>query len=125
MNLEVKPSQSSTAGEDSGRVVLAAQSLPGMPPQQAKRFRRFGVFVLALSCLFFWPLRDLVTLALGSELHSQILLIPFVFAWLVYLRRDGLPPESSRSFGWSILLLVIGAAALAAEVRLPEILCVA
>ena len=69
--------------------------------------------------MFFLPLRALATLAAGSELHSQILLIPFVFAWLVYLRRDGLPPESSRSFAWSIPPLVIGAAALAAGFAYP------
>ena len=71
------------------------------------------MFVVALSCLFLWPLLDLAALAWKSELHSQILLIPFVFAWLVYLRRDGLPPESSRSFGWSIPPLIVGSAALA------------
>ena len=119
MNLEVRSSQSSTAGEDSGPVVFAGQSSPGMPSEQAKRFRRFGLFVLALSCLFFLPLRSLVTLALGSDLHSQILLIPFVFIWLVYLRRDGLPIESSKSFAWSIPFLVIGAAALAGGFAYP------
>ena len=122
MTLEVRPRQSSTAGEDSGPVAIAPQSLSGMPKGQPKRFRRFGVFVLALSCLFLWPLRDLAILALGSDLHSHILLIPFVFAWLVYLRLDGLPRESSRSFGWSIALLVIGAAALVARLAAPGFL---
>lgn len=104
------------AGKDSGPIVFATQSLPGIPQPEAKRFRRFGAFVLVLSCLFFLPLRALATLALGSELHSQIFLIPFVFAWLVYLRRDGLSPGSSRSSVWSILLLLVGVAALATGV---------
>jgi exosortase C (VPDSG-CTERM-specific) len=122
MNLEVKPRQSSTAGEDLGPVAIASQSLSRMPKRQAKHFRRFGVFVLALSGLFFGPLRDLATVAVGSELHSHILLIPFVFVWLVYLRRDSLPAESSGSFAWSIPFLVVGAAALVARLAAPEFL---
>src|SRR4029077_11921304 len=110
---------SSTSGENSGPVAIAPQSLPGMPQRQSKRFFRFGLFVLALSCLFFLPLRTLAILAAGSELHSQILLIPFVFVWLIYLGRDGLPPESSRSFAWSIPPLGIGAGALAAGFVYP------
>ncbi len=61
------------------------------------------------------PLLDLARLAWGSELHSQILLIPFVFAWLVYLQREALPPQSSRSFAWSIPVVVVGAVALAIQ----------
>lgn len=101
-------------------MAFTTQSLTGLARRQPKRLRRFGAFVLVLSCLFSWPLVDLATLAVGSELHSQILLIPFVFVWLVYLRRDGLPPESSRSFGWSIPPLVIGSAALAVELAYPR-----
>ena len=78
------------------------------------------MFVLALSGLFLWPLLDLAALAVGSELHSQILLVPFVFAWLVYLRRDALPPESPRSFGWSVPPLVIGSTALAVGFAHPR-----
>jgi len=116
MNLVVEPSQTSPPDEDTGRVAFGAKSSLPMPRQQAKRFRRFGLFVLALSCLFFWPLRSLATLALGSDLHSQILLMPFVFVWLVYLERDGLSPESSRCFAGSIFLFAVGAAALATGV---------
>lgn len=114
MNLGVKPGQSSTTGGDSRPVVFAAQSSPGVAQRRERRFRKFGLFVLALACLFFLPLRALATLAVGSELHSQILLIPFVFAWLVYLRRDCLPSESSWSFGWSLSLFLIGLTALTA-----------
>ena len=84
-----------------------------MSRRRDKRLRGFILFLLALSCLFLWPLFDLAALAWGSELHSQILLIPFVFAWLVYLQRDGLPAESSSSFGWSIPPVAVGSLALA------------
>lgn len=102
-----------TADENLKLVDVTAQSLGGAARRQPKRLRGFILFLLALSCLFFWPLLDLAALAWGSELHSQILLIPFVFAWLVYLRHDSLPPEPLSSFDWSIPPLAVGSVALA------------
>jgi exosortase C (VPDSG-CTERM-specific) len=120
MNLEVKPRQSLTARKGSGPVVFATQSLAGIPQQEPKRFPGFVLFLFVLSCLFLWPFLDLAALAWGSELHSQILLIPFVFAWLIYLQRDGLPAESSMSFGWAIPPFVAGSAALAVRFADPS-----
>ena len=112
-SLETRHHEYPTADKDLGPVVFATQPLQGIPSRQPKRFRRFVLFLFVLSCLFLWPLLDLAALAWESALHSQILLIPFIFAWLVYLQRDSLPTESSRSFGWSILPLIAASAALA------------
>jgi exosortase C (VPDSG-CTERM-specific) len=120
MNLETKSDQYSTAGEDPRPVLFAPPSATGPARRPPRRFRRFGFFLLALSCLFLWPLLDLAALALGSELHSHILLIPFVFAYLIYIRRDRLPPESLSSIGWSIPPLIIGSAALAIAFGFPR-----
>lgn len=103
MNQETKPDQI-----DLQKVVLKPTYVARAGQQRPARLVKFGVFVFALSCLFFGPLRDLVALALGSALHSQILLIPLVCVWLVYLRWERLPLNSSGSFGWSIPFLAIG-----------------
>ena len=110
MDLESKPKQSLAVGEDPRTAIGTARS--AVTRQQPNRFRRFGTFLVVLSCFFFWPLRDLAVLSAGSELHSQILLIPFVFAYLLFIRRGGLPRDSSSSFTWSIPFLVAGAIAL-------------
>lgn len=76
------------------------------------RLRNFCFFVLLLSLLFFKPLLDLVGLAFASKLHSHILLIPFTFAYLFYLRRDRLTSDSPVSVKASIPTLLLGSVAL-------------
>jgi exosortase C (VPDSG-CTERM-specific) len=117
MNLEPKPNQIAGKGDD--EIVLESRFTSRAGRQAPARLRRFCIFLLILSCLFFGPLRNLIRLAMGSELHSHILLIPIVSAWLVYLRRDCLPPESSRSFAWSLSLSAIAASLLAARFAVP------
>jgi len=54
------------------------------------------IFIWALFVLFLtfsWPLYQLVRFAWGSELYSHVILIPFVSAYLVWLKRPQL--------GWS------------------------
>jgi exosortase C (VPDSG-CTERM-specific) len=69
-------------------------------------------FLAALTAAFFFPLRDLARHALGSELHSYVLLIPFVAAYLIYLKRDRLPNTYDGSPGWAALPALAGTAAL-------------
>lgn len=76
-----------------------------------RRFTPFLLFVVGLAMLFGKPLVLLATTAATSELHSHILLIPFVFAYLVYIRRKELPRDSRRSIAGSVSLLAIGAVA--------------
>ncbi|MBA3352656.1 MAG: archaeosortase/exosortase family protein [Blastocatellia bacterium] len=76
-----------------------------------RRFMPFLLFVVGLAVLFGKPLVLHATTAATSELHSHILLIPFVFAYLVYIRGKELPHDSRRSIAGSVSLLTIGAVA--------------
>ena len=86
-----------------------SKRLEGSP--SGRRFIPFLLFVVGLAVLFGKPLLLLATTAATSESHSHILLIPFVFAYLVYIRRKELPPDSRRSIAGSALLLIFGSAA--------------
>lgn len=51
----------------------------------------FLLFGGALAAAYCNPLFRLVRLASGSELHSHIVLVPFISAYLIYIRRHLLP----------------------------------
>jgi exosortase C (VPDSG-CTERM-specific) len=93
-----------------------ADEAPGAARKAAsgrtRRFRNFCFFLLALSLVFVWPLLELFHVAVGSELLSYILLIPFAFGYLIYIRRQQLPPESRPAIVWAVSLLAVGSAAL-------------
>jgi exosortase C (VPDSG-CTERM-specific) len=55
------------------------------------RFWSGACFVILLLAAFGQPLLGLANYAAHSSLHSHILLIPFVSAYLLYTRRDQLP----------------------------------
>lgn len=83
-------------------------------------FRRalyFVIFTILLAALFIRPLCSLVIHVLQSDLHSYILLVPFISAYLLYIRRQQLPKDYVPSFGFSLASLVIGLTALAAALR--------
>jgi exosortase C (VPDSG-CTERM-specific) len=66
-----------------------------------------------LTLAFSKPLFSLVVYSATSDLHSDILLVPFVSAYLIRLRRQQLPREYFSSSGLAIVSLVGGLAALA------------
>ncbi len=68
----------------------------------------FAAFVLLLSLCFFKALSSLTSLALYDELHSHVLLVPFIAAYLLYIIRDQLPKTYCSSFTWAILALTGG-----------------
>src|ERR1700682_4339042 len=74
-------------------------------------FLVFGVFLIAV---FSKPLLALAVYAAGEDLHSHILLIPFVSAYLVYIRRHALPKDYTFSVRWALIPLMAGAISLAA-----------
>ena len=61
------------------------------------------------------PLCQLVKLAWHSDLFSHILLIPFISAYLVSLKRHDLALESPTARGWAVIPLLLGAGLLAAH----------
>jgi exosortase C (VPDSG-CTERM-specific) len=56
-------------------------------PGEDSGARIFGLYVLVLSLLFCKPLYGLLRLAFSSELYSHIPLIPFIAAYLIWIRR--------------------------------------
>ena len=85
------------------------------PPNHAKTWRFWGgaCFVIVLLGAFAQPLFALLNYAARSDLHSYILLIPFVSAYLIYLRRDQLPKKCVIDLPVAITFLVTGIATLA------------
>src|SRR5436305_15329783 len=65
-------------------------------------------FAIVLLGTFAQPLLALINYAARSKLYSYILLIPFVSAYLLYLRRDQLPKKYVIDLPLSILSLTIG-----------------
>lgn len=64
------------------------------PP--SSRVGGYAIYLVVLALLFIQPLAKLAIYAAHSELDSHILLVPFITAWLIYLRR-GLRPVAYRS----------------------------
>jgi exosortase C (VPDSG-CTERM-specific) len=82
--------------------------------QKQKRLFLGGVcFAIILLATFAQPLLMLISHAARSKLHSHILLIPFVSAYLLYLRRDQLPKNYVIDLPLAIISLAGGVLVLA------------
>jgi exosortase C (VPDSG-CTERM-specific) len=64
--------------------------------------------VILVLAAFGQPLLKLANYAAHSELHSYILLVPFVSAYLLYLRRDQLPKKYGTDIPLGSVLLSSG-----------------
>ena len=65
-----------------------------------------------LLALFAQPLLSLIRYAAGSQLHSYILLVPFVSGYLLYLRRDRLLNTYTSDLSVAAVFLATGLGAL-------------
>jgi exosortase C (VPDSG-CTERM-specific) len=74
----------------------------------------FLAFVVLLAVMFARPLLSLAIHVAGSDLHSHVLLVPFISVYLIYIQRDRLPKADISSPGWAIGPLMAGLATLAA-----------
>ena len=94
-----------------------AMSAPVCEPMVDLRRRRsligFSIFGILLVAVFSKSLFSLMSYVAGQELHSHILLIPFVSAYLIYIRRSSLPTDYTFSPGWAMIPFVVGVIALA------------
>jgi exosortase C (VPDSG-CTERM-specific) len=81
-------------------------------------FLAFGVF---LTVAFIRPLTALATYAAETDLHSHILLVPFISAYLIYIQRKQLPKEYLPSWGWAFVSTVVGLASLLAAGKLVKV----
>jgi exosortase C (VPDSG-CTERM-specific) len=74
----------------------------------------FLIFGILLVAVFGKPLFSLAVYVAGEELHSHILLIPFVSAYLISIRRHALPKDYTFSVRCALIPLIAGAISLAA-----------
>lgn len=70
-------------------------------------------FAIVLLVVFAWPLFMLISYVAGSQLHSYVLLVPFVCAYLLYLRRGQLPKNYSTDLPLTLVPLTAGLSLLA------------
>jgi exosortase C (VPDSG-CTERM-specific) len=80
----------------------------------SRRLAGFLAFAILLALAFVRPLVALMTYAIETDLHSHVLMIPFISIYLIYLRRKELPTDYAFSPGWTSILLAAGLAALVA-----------
>ena len=76
--------------------------------RQKSRFLGAACFAIVLAAIFGHSLLTLIKYVASSQLHSYILLIPFVSAYLLYIRRDQLPKKYSVDLPLAIVSLAIG-----------------
>jgi exosortase C (VPDSG-CTERM-specific) len=69
-----------------------------------------------LTLLFVQPLTRLILYAARSDLHSHIVLVPFITAYLLYIKRSRLPVAYRRSIAGTVILGAIGSVALGAAI---------
>jgi len=81
----------------------------------SRRFAGWCIYLVILCGAFALPLREFIAYARHSEVHSYVLLIPFVTAYLLYLRWTRLSHELSSSWGFALLLAAGGIGALLAS----------
>ena len=101
---------------DPGDPQLAAASIELVRPPRRKSWLPMAAacYTGALILAFAPTLFALALHAARSELHSHILLIPFISAYLILLRRGQLPKDYFPSIGWGIAAMCAGFVALAA-----------
>jgi len=64
-----------------------AAAVPKRPAGLGRPAARFAVFAVVLAGCFSAPLYGLVRYALGSELYSHVLLMPFITGYLIWVKR--------------------------------------
>jgi len=85
-----------------------------LPRPQRLRLGGCAAYLVLLTLLFIQPLTRLMLYAAQSNLHSHILLVPFVTGYLIYLKRGRLPASFRSSIAWTVTVGGIGIVALAA-----------
>ena len=87
----------------------------------SRRFAGWCIYLVILCGAFALPLREFVAYAAHSDVHSYVLLIPFVSAYLIYIRWKELSRELRTSWGYALLLATAGTGALFASLRFTEL----
>lgn len=84
-----------------------------LPRPQRLRVGGCAGYLVLLTLLFLQPLTRLVLYAAHRDLHSHILLVPFITGYLLYLQRRRLSAAYRSSIAGTLTVCGIGIAALA------------
>jgi exosortase C (VPDSG-CTERM-specific) len=108
--LEMPSSPNEAAASETIIPAQTGNTSESTSPNHRKRWRFWSgaCFAIVLLAAFAQPLLALVNYAAGSELYSYILLVPFVSAYLLYLRRDQLPKKYVADLPLAIVSLAAG-----------------
>ncbi len=87
----------------------------------SKRFVGWCIYLAILCGAFAVPLLKFAGFAANSDVHSYALLIPFVTAYLIYIRWNQLSDELSSAWGPAALLILVGAGAFFAGHHFTEL----
>ena len=87
---------------------------PTARPNTTRRSRRVaGAVCFGLLILAFAPALFALTIHVAhSQLHSYILLVPFISGYLLYIRRDQLQKDFATTVAFGLVAAVVGLAAL-------------
>src|SRR5437868_10289424 len=78
---------------------VSAERPTGFDPRAMSLRIAIGVaYCLGLTVIFGRPLLELAVYAWGSSLHSHVVLIPFIAAYLIAVDRHSLPGVTRGSF---------------------------
>jgi exosortase C (VPDSG-CTERM-specific) len=92
-----------------------------MPTWASKRFLGWCISLVILCGAFALPLREFVIYAAHSDVHSYVLLVPFVTAYLLYIRWRQLSDELTTSWGPAAVLAAVGVVTLFASQRFSNL----
>src|ERR1700737_463537 len=112
MDLTPPPRKTDEANAHTQKVSDVVTASAKMSPRA--RSTAFVLFIVLLTLVFIKPLVGLFGHIATSELHSYIVLVPFVAAYLLYLRRKQLPPGAGSSPALAMVPLAMGLMALGA-----------
>lgn len=79
-----------------------------LTPGEKRRVVCFVALFAALVLVFARDLTGLVKLALAKDIHSHTILIPFISGYLLWLRKESLPPPSKGSVVLAITFAGLG-----------------
>lgn len=84
-----------------------------LPDDQRRRIRGWATWTILGTLVFAQPLFRLAVLASETPLHSHILLVPFIAAYLLHQQRETLPAPGRPAWIPAVLLGALSAAAIA------------
>jgi exosortase C (VPDSG-CTERM-specific) len=87
--------------------------------EDRRQLRRLIIYSALVVAAFAWHFFNLFRYTLDTELHSHVVLIPFISAWLLRLKAEELPRGYHGSFGWAAAFVLAGMAVLLAAWMTP------